>query len=188
MHDDKWGSREETPEEKAARERYIDRNERMTVRATCGCRKHDALTCSKSLKRCGCKCHPPADTKKREWDLGAGRKTIDLDDYRRLAPALAAHEAEWISAGKLRECIARWLAGADFTDPAQREWEGHHPAQTAKEEYLELLGEAFKVIESDHNACRAFCAGADGQTTCVDGCDLGKLVERIRKALEREKL
>ena len=40
-----------------------------------------------------------------------------------LMPAIEAYAAEEISGGKLRECLALWLAGADFQDPAQRDWE-----------------------------------------------------------------
>lgn len=79
----------------------------------------------------------------REWI------TISIDDFRKLAPALAAHEAEWISSGKLRECIANWLRGADFSDPAMRPWEDAGQL-TAKEELVALLREALPhVVDAD---------------------------------------
>lgn len=105
--------------------------------------------------------------------IGLEWKTIGIEDFRRLAPALAAHEAEWISAGKLRECLARWLEGADFSDPAQREWEGSVPEKTAKEELVGLLREAEPAIRS-----RIY----PSDTVLPDLC------ERIRERLKREDL
>lgn len=40
-----------------------------------------------------------------------------------LMPAVDAYAEEEISGGKMRECIRRWLAGADFCDPRERDWE-----------------------------------------------------------------
>jgi hypothetical protein len=103
---------------------------------------------------------------------GKEHPTLDVMAYRRLAPALAAYEAEWISSGKLRECIAAWMAGADFSDPAMRPWE--EPGQkTAKEELVGLLREAeVWVAASD--------MGVDHPA--------GKLLARIRERLKLEEL
>jgi hypothetical protein len=51
-----------------------------------------------------------------------GAFSLDRDPFA-LMPAIGAYADEEISGGKMRECIRRWLAGADFQDPKQREWE-----------------------------------------------------------------
>jgi len=55
-----------------------------------------------------------------------GAFSLDRDPLD-LLPAIDAYAAEDISGGKMRECIRRWLAGADFREPEQREWEHVNP-------------------------------------------------------------
>lgn len=47
---------------------------------------------------------------------------LDRDPFA-LMPAIDAYATEAISGGKMRECIRRWIAGADFSDPHERDWE-----------------------------------------------------------------
>lgn len=51
-----------------------------------------------------------------------GAFSIERDPFH-LMPAIVAYARLQISDSKMRECIRRWLAGANFRDPAQRKWE-----------------------------------------------------------------
>lgn len=92
---------------------------------------------------------------------------VTASDFYNLRPAIDAYAAEWISAGKLKECIQAWINGADFTDPKMRTWD--EPDQkTAKEELCELLMEAATTLGG------------------MPLTDFQELAKEIRKRLERE--
>lgn len=48
--------------------------------------------------------------------------SLDRDPFA-LMPVIDAYADGVISGGKARSCIRRWLAGADFRDPRERDWE-----------------------------------------------------------------
>lgn len=58
------------------------------------------------------------------WELQRLRSEGARDPHA-LMPAIHAYVAETIRAGKLRDCVRRWLAGVSFQDPGQRDWERH---------------------------------------------------------------